>query len=56
MDDAKRRSAGKGGHDLLSGEDDRLDITLARKYLKWEPKIQLAEGLKRTIAYFKTKV
>ncbi len=34
----------------------RPDITLAQKYLKWEPKIQLAEGLERTIAYFKTKV
>ncbi len=32
------------------------DITLARKYLKWEPKVPLAEGLKKTIAYFKTKV
>ena len=34
----------------------RPDITLAKKFLKWEPKIQLAEGLKRTIAYFKMKV
>jgi UDP-glucuronate decarboxylase len=34
----------------------RPDITLAQKYLKWEPTIPLAEGLKRTIAYFKTKV
>ena len=34
----------------------RPDITLAKKYLKWEPKVQLAEGLKKTIAYFKTKV
>ena len=34
----------------------RPDITLAKKYLKWEPKIPLAEGLKKTIAYFKTKV
>lgn len=32
------------------------DITLAKKYLKWEPKVPLAEGLKKTIAYFKTKV
>ena len=32
------------------------DITLARKYLKWEPVVPLAEGLKKTIAYFKTKV
>jgi UDP-glucuronate decarboxylase len=34
----------------------RPDITLAQKYLKWEPKVQLAEGLEKTIAYFKTKV
>jgi len=29
------------------------DITLAKKVLKWEPKVPLDEGLKRTIAYFK---
>jgi len=34
----------------------RPDITLAQKYLKWAPKVQLAEGLEKTIAYFKTKV
>jgi UDP-glucuronate decarboxylase len=34
----------------------RPDITLAQKYLKWEPKVQLAEGLEKTIAYFKTKI
>ena len=34
----------------------RPDITLAKKYLKWEPKVQLTEGLKKTITYFKTKV
>ena len=34
----------------------RPDITLAKKYLQWEPKVQLTEGLKKTIAYFKTKV
>jgi dTDP-glucose 4,6-dehydratase len=32
------------------------DITKARKILKWEPKVKLAEGLKDTIAYFRTKV
>jgi len=31
----------------------RPDITLARKKLKWEPKVALEEGLKRTIAYFR---
>lgn len=29
------------------------DITLAKQKLHWEPKIQLEEGLKRTIHYFK---
>jgi UDP-glucuronate decarboxylase len=28
------------------------DITLAKEKLKWEPKVQLEEGLKRTIPYF----
>ena len=34
----------------------RPDITLARKILKWEPTVQLEDGLKRTIAYFKTQI
>jgi UDP-glucuronate decarboxylase len=39
-------------------QDDPLqrqpDITLAKKELDgWEPKIQLQEGLEKTIAYFK---
>jgi UDP-glucuronate decarboxylase len=35
----------------------RPDITLAKKYLNnWEPKVQLAEGLEKTIAYFRLKV
>lgn len=29
------------------------DITLAKKELNWEPEIQLEEGLKKTIEYFK---
>jgi UDP-glucuronate decarboxylase len=29
------------------------DIALAQKVLKWEPTVQLAEGLKRTIEYFR---
>ncbi len=41
-------------------EDDPMqrkpDITLAKKELNWEPKIQLDEGLKRTIDFFKTIV
>jgi UDP-glucuronate decarboxylase len=38
-------------------EDDPMqrkpDITLAKKKLKWKPKIELDEGLKETIKYFK---
>ncbi len=30
------------------------DISLAKKHLNWEPKTQLREGLKHTIAYFDT--
>jgi UDP-glucuronate decarboxylase len=29
------------------------DITLARNQLGWEPKVELRQGLERTIAYFK---
>ena len=32
------------------------DITKAKKILKWEPKVKLADGLKDTIKYFRTKV
>ena len=32
------------------------DITLAKKILKWEPKIKLEYGLKKTIDYFKSIV
>lgn len=32
------------------------DITRARKILGWQPKIALAEGLVKTIEYFRTKV
>ena len=34
----------------------RPDITRARKLLKWEPKVQLKDGLARTIGYFRGKV
>lgn len=33
----------------------RPNITLARKLLKWEPKVPLAQGLTKAIAYFRTK-
>jgi dTDP-glucose 4,6-dehydratase len=32
------------------------DIAKAKKLLKWEPKVKLADGLTDTIAYFRTKV
>jgi UDP-glucuronate decarboxylase len=53
------RSKSKIIHLPLPADDPkqrRPDITLAKKYLKWEPKVPLAEGLKKTIAYFKTKI
>jgi UDP-glucuronate decarboxylase len=31
----------------------RPDITKAKKYLNWEPKVKLEDGLKNTIEYFK---
>jgi dTDP-glucose 4,6-dehydratase len=34
----------------------RPDIAKARKHLRWEPKVALAEGLKKTIDYFRGKV
>ena len=34
----------------------RPDITLAKTKLGWEPKIQLSEGLDKTIEYFADKV
>lgn len=41
-------------------EDDptvrRPDITLARELLGWEPRVELAEGLKRTIEWFRTEL
>jgi UDP-glucuronate decarboxylase len=53
------KSKSKIVHKELPADDPkqrRPDITLAKKYLKWEPKVPLAEGLKKTIAYFKTKI
>ncbi len=34
----------------------RPDISLAKKLLHWEPKVDLETGLKKTIEYFKTRV
>lgn len=43
-------------HDLPQDDPKQRqpDITVARKILGWEPKIDRAEGLKRTYAYFKS--
>ncbi|MDD3179391.1 MAG: SDR family oxidoreductase [Opitutaceae bacterium] len=46
-------------HKPLPADDPKQrqpDIALARKLLKWEPSVPLAEGLKRTIAYFRDRV
>ncbi len=43
----------------LPGDDPkqrRPDISLAKKLFAWEPEVALEEGLKRTIAYFKTQI
>jgi UDP-glucuronate decarboxylase len=43
-------------HQPLPSDDPRQrrpDISLAREWLGWEPKISLAEGLERTIEYFR---
>ena len=43
----------------LPGDDPKKrkpDIALAKELLGWEPKVPLAEGLAKTIAYFRTKV
>jgi len=53
------KSKSKLVHKALPADDPkqrRPDITLAKKYLKWEPKVPLAQGLKLTIDYFKTKL
>ena len=32
------------------------DITKARRILKWEPKVDLEDGLRRTYEYFRSQV
>jgi UDP-glucuronate decarboxylase len=53
-------SSSKITHRPLPGDDPkqrRPDISVAKKYLGgWTPAIPLEEGLRRTIAYFKTQV
>jgi UDP-glucuronate decarboxylase len=46
-------------HKTLPADDPRQrrpDITLAKRVLKWEPKVPLEDGLLRTIAYFRGRV
>ena len=43
----------------LPGDDPKVrrpDITLAKELLGWEPRVPLAEGLAKTIEYFRSKV
>lgn len=45
--------------DMRLGDDPerrRPDISLAKKYLDWEPKFSLEQGLEMTIPYFKAKL
>jgi len=57
-----RITENKGGItfvDARSSRDPQMrqpDITRARQILKWDPKIQLEEGLRKTIPYFKEKL
>jgi UDP-glucuronate decarboxylase len=45
---------------FLLPEDDpkqrKPDITRAKKLLGWEPKVPLAEGLKKAVVYFANKI
>jgi dTDP-glucose 4,6-dehydratase len=53
------KSKSKIVHKPLPQDDPKQrkpDITKAKKLLKWEPKVKLADGLTDTIAYFRTKV
>ncbi len=60
--EAVRAAAGGGGKIAFKPlpKDDpkqrKPDITRAKQLLGWEPKVSLEEGLKRTIAYFRTVV
>ncbi len=49
----------KISHRPLPSDDPKQrqpDITLAKKHLGWEPKVPLAEGIKRTIEYFRREL
>jgi len=50
-------SASKIIHLPLPGDDPKQrkpDITKARKYLQWEPKIPLEQGIVKAVEYFKS--
>ena len=52
-------SASRIVHRALPEDDPKVrrpDITLAKAVLGWEPNVPLADGLGRTIAYFRTKL
>jgi UDP-glucuronate decarboxylase len=56
-----RLVGGKSGivHKPLPSDDPRQrrpDISMARKLIRWEPTVDLEEGLKRTIDYFRGRV
>jgi UDP-glucuronate decarboxylase len=43
-------------HKELPADDPRQrqpDITLAKKFLKWQPKVPLDQGIEKTIEYFR---
>jgi len=53
------RSSSKIAFEPLPEDDPRVrrpDITRAKELLGWIPKIQLEEGLSRTIDYFRSKL
>jgi UDP-glucuronate decarboxylase len=53
---AETKSRSKLTFEPLPGDDPkqrRPDITLAKKHLGWEPKVPLAAGLRKTVAYFR---
>jgi len=60
--EAVKRLTGSGSKIVFRPlpEDDpkvrRPDITRAKKILKWQPKVDLEDGLMKTVAYFKAKI
>ena len=46
----------KDARSVRDPQQRRPDITRAREILKWEPKVALDEGIRKTIPYFKQKL